>query len=97
MPISCNGSGLYQARNKRQEIESEKGKSVASKRLNHGKELMIRRVFFVTRLFGYFFGNEKSNKAKPPHGNELFPHPLFKRSDFFPADKSFLVNSWFKI
>ena len=26
---------------------------------------MIKRVFLGTRLFGYFFGNEKSNKKGP--------------------------------
>ena len=33
-------------------------------------DLMPRRVLGATRLFGYFFGNEKSNK-KSPSGTEI--------------------------
>ena len=62
MLISCSRQGPYQACYKRQEIGSEIGKSVASKTENQEKELMPERVFFVTSVFGYFFGNEKSNK-----------------------------------
>jgi hypothetical protein len=38
-----------------------KNKLAAKQKGNKTNASMYKRVFWVTRLFGYFFGNEKSN------------------------------------